>query len=41
MKKEEQFDPSGMMNAINCFKDIQATATFGKFGMGQTIGKKY
>ena len=27
-------DPSGLLNAINCFKDVSATATFGKFGMG-------
>ena len=38
MKVKEQFNPSGMMNAINCFKDVSATATFGKFGM-TTIGK--
>ena len=23
-----------MLNAINCFKDVGATATFGKFGSG-------
>ena len=27
------------MNAVNCFKDVAATATFGKFGMATTIGK--
>ena len=34
------YDPSAMLNAVNCFKDVAATATFGKFGMGQTIGKR-
>ena len=38
---QEAFNPAGMLNAINCFKDVSTTATFGKFGMKQTIGKKY
>lgn len=33
-------DPSSMLNAVNCFKDVAATATFGKFGLTQTIGKR-
>lgn len=37
----EAFNPQGMLNAINCFKDASVTATFGKFGMKGTIGKKY
>jgi len=44
MKTSDQhdgdYDPQGMLNAINCFKDVKATATFGKIGLGQTIGKK-
>lgn len=36
------YDPQGMLNAINIFKDVQATACFGQgSGMGMTIGKKY
>ena len=35
------YDAAGMMNVINCFKDASATATFGKFGLGQTMGKKF
>jgi hypothetical protein len=31
---EKQFNPKGMMNVVNCFKDGKATATFGKFGSG-------
>lgn len=38
---EGDYDPSGMLNVINCFKDVAVTATFGKFGMKATIGKKY
>ena len=35
--KDLAYDPSGMINAINCFKDVKATACFGKM----TIGKRY
>ena len=37
----ENYDPSAMLHAVNVFKDVAATATFGKFGMRGTIGKKY
>ena len=29
----DQFNPSNLLNAVNCFKDVSATATFGKFGV--------
>lgn len=38
---EAEYDAAGMLNVINCFKDVSVTATFGKFGMKATIGKKY
>ena len=38
--RDQEYDPQGMLNAINCFKDVAATATFGKVGLGQTIGKR-
>jgi len=30
----DDYNPTGMLNAVNVFKDVSATATFGKFGMG-------
>ena len=39
-QQAQGYDPSGMLNAINCFKDVSTTATFGKFGMKSTIGKR-
>lgn len=40
IQEQPEYDPSGMLNAINCFKDVQATAAFGGGGLGQTIGKR-
>lgn len=37
----QDYDPAAMMHAVNIFKDVSATATFGKFGLRGTIGKKY
>jgi hypothetical protein len=34
----EKYDPSPMLEAINCFRNVAATA---KFGLMTTIGKRY
>ena len=39
-QQPEQYDASGMMNVINCFKDVSTTAAFGKQGLMGTIGKR-
>lgn len=33
-KPEDKYNAKGIMNAVNCFKDVGVTATFGKFGSG-------
>jgi len=41
-KQEEakDFDPAGMLQAMNCFKDVATTANFGSGSLSATIGKK-
>jgi hypothetical protein len=36
----KDFDPAGMLQAMNCFKDVATTAGFGSGSLTATIGKK-
>lgn len=36
----KDFDPAGMLQAMNCFKDVSTTACFGSGSLTATIGKK-